>query len=89
MEQGAVHRVIELLEPEGRNLLERDEAVLASKEWAGELRMKKLQSGKGLGKIDAKCGKDNQKGDARLDPKGGKDAKKGKHGKGKETAPTD
>ena len=73
--------------PEGPNLLERGEAVLASKEWAGELRMKKLQTGKGLGKIDTKGGKDSYKGDPRQDTKGGKDPKKGKLGKGKEAAP--
>ena len=46
---------IELLEPEGPSLLERSEAVLASKEWGAELRMRKLQGGgKGLGKSDQK-----------------------------------
>ncbi|CAE7375548.1 unnamed protein product [Symbiodinium sp. CCMP2592] len=71
---------LELLEPEGPSLLERDEAVLASKEWAGELRMRKLQGG-GKGP-----GKQPQKGDekgGKADTKGGKDPnKKGKTGKG-------
>ncbi|CAE7944910.1 unnamed protein product, partial [Symbiodinium necroappetens] len=77
------------LVPEGPNLLERDEAVLASKEWAGELWMKKLQTEKGLGKIDTKGGKDSYKGDPRQDTKGGRDPKKGKLGKGKEAAPAE
>ena len=56
---------IELLEPEGPSLLERSEAVLASKEWGAELRMRKLQGGgKGLGKSDPGKGKGKEKAPA-------------------------
>ena len=63
-----------LLGAEGPSLLGRDEAVMASKEWAGELRMRPPP---GSGK-KARPGR-RRKGDQ----KGGKD-KKGKGGKGKE-----
>ncbi|CAE7668538.1 unnamed protein product [Symbiodinium sp. CCMP2592] len=70
---------LELLDAEGPSLLGRDEAVMASKEWAGELRMRKLQS-KGGGKAEQRG---DPKGPDKGDPKGGKDSKKGKPGKGK------
>ena len=44
---------LELLDAEGPSLLGRDEAVMASKEWAGELWMRRLQT-KGGGKGDPK-----------------------------------
>ena len=67
-------------------LPERDEAVLASKEWAGELRMRKLQS-KGGSKGG---GKDLEKTTPKGEPKGGKDGnKKGRPGKGREAPPAE
>ncbi|CAE7679050.1 unnamed protein product [Symbiodinium sp. CCMP2456] len=74
---------LELLDAEGPSLLGRDDAVMVSKEWAGELRMRRLQI-KGTGKADPKGG---DKGGGKTEQPGGKDQKKGKHGKGKETAP--
>ncbi|CAE6967009.1 unnamed protein product [Symbiodinium sp. CCMP2592] len=71
---------IELVEPEGPALLEREEAVLASKEWASELRMKKLQGGKGPAKGDGKADKGNPKGEE----KGGKAGKKNRPGRVKD-----
>ena len=71
---------LELLDAEGPSLLGRDEAVMASKEWAGELRMRRLQT-KGGGKGDPKG---DPKRDPKGDPKGDKGGRKGKGGKGKE-----
>ncbi|CAE7491514.1 nhaA, partial [Symbiodinium sp. KB8] len=72
---------LELLEPVGPALLETGEAVLASKEWAGDLGMRKLQAGKGQGSHNKR---DFQKTGEKTDTKGGKDGgKKEKHGKGK------
>ncbi|CAE7752011.1 unnamed protein product, partial [Symbiodinium microadriaticum] len=71
---------LELLDAEGPSLLGRDEAVMASKEWAGELRMRRLQT-KGGGKGDPKG---DPKRETKGDPKGDKGGKKGKGGKGKE-----
>ena len=76
---------LELLEPVGPALLETGEAVLASKEWAGDLGMRKLQAGKGQGSHNKR---DFQKTGEKTDTKGGKDGgKKEKHGKGKKGAP--
>ena len=76
---------LELLDAEGPSLLGRDEAVMASKEWAGELKMRRLQS-KGSGKTEQKGG---HKDGGRTEQKGGKDPKKGRGGKGEDNAPAE
>ena len=55
---------LELLDAEGPSLLGRDEAVMASKEWAGELKMRRLQS-KGSGKTATKMGGGRSKKEGR------------------------
>ena len=55
---------MELLDPEGPTLLDRDEAAMASKELSAQLKMRRLQFGKGDGKgKDLKGNRKGEKGD--------------------------
>ena len=74
---------VELLEPEGPTLLDRDEMAMTSKELSTDLKMRRLQLGKG-GKGDGKDPKGSRKGE-KGDQGGKGDGKKGR--KGKEQAP--